>query len=218
MQSINQSLDSRMEGGETGRIRGRKFKGGRDSIYVVCSVQQLASDSRAELNLEQMMDEYYSLYDNDRPQTGPFLLESSREEEGKGHDSTSQTGHKVRGDVGGTRVQTVTTRTHSAKVKPKGKEDGVDLEGAEGEEEGVEEDGVDLVGATSAIKTEQYREKEGAEGKEDGVEEEGAEGEEWKAKNIGTVFGVTDDLVTLGDGKEYYFFKLPHKVHLQQSR
>ena len=213
MQSINQSLDSRMEGGETGRIRGRKFKGGRDSIYVVCSVQQLASDSRAELNLEQMMDEYYSLYDNDRPQTGPFLLESSREEEGKGHDSTSQTGHKARGDVGGTRVQTVTTRTHSAKVKLKGKEDGVDLEGAEGEEEGV-----DLVGATSAIKTEQYREKEGAEGKEDGVEEEGAEGEEWKAKNIGTMFGVTDDLVTLGDGKEYYFFKLPHKVHLQQSR
>ena len=202
-----------MEGGETGRIRGRKFEGGRDSIYVVCSVQQLASDSRAELNLEQMMDEYYSLYDNDRPQTGPFLLESSREEEGKGHDSTSQTGHKACGDVGGTRVQTVTTGTHGAKVKPKGKEDGVDLEGAEGEE-----DGVDLVGATSAIKTEQYREKEGAEGKEDGVEEEGAEGEEWKAKNIGTVFGVTDDLVTLGDGKEYYFFKLPHKVHLQQSR
>ena len=194
-------MESRREGGETGGIRGRKFEGGRDSIYVVCSVQQLASDSRAELNLEQMMDEYYSLYDNDRPQTGPFLLESSREEEGKGHDSTSQTGHKAHGDVGGTRVQTVTTRTHSAKVKPKGKEDGVDL-----------------VGATSAIKTEQYREKEGAEGKEEGVEEEGAEGEEWKAKNIGTVFGVTDDLVTLGDGKEYYFFKLPHKVHLQQSR
>ena len=67
--------------------------------------------------------------------------------------------------------------------------------------------GVDLVGA-SAIKTEQY------------CEEEGAEEEEWKAKNIGTVFGVTDDLVTLGDGKEYYFFKLPHKVklvHLQQN-
>ena len=75
--------------------------------------------------------------------------------------------------------------------------------------------GVDLVGA-SANKTEQYCEEEGAE--EKGAEEkEGAEEEEWKAKNIGTVFGVTDDLVTLGDGKEYYFFKLPHKVR-QQNR
>lgn len=152
---------------------------------------QLASDSRAELNLEQMIDEYYSLYDNNRPQTGPILLDSSREEERKGHDSTSQTGRKARGGVGGTRVQTVTTRTQNTKVKAKGKEVGVDLVGA------------------SAIKTEQY------------WEEEGAEEEEWKAKNIGTVFGVTDDLVTLGDGKEYYFFKLPHKVrlvHLQQNR
>ena len=149
---------------------------------------QLASASTAELNLEQMIDEYYSLYDNDRPQTGPFLLDSSREEEGKGHDSTSQTGRKARGGVGGTRVQTVTTRTQDTKVKAKGKEVGVDLVGA------------------SANKTEQYCEEEGAE-------------EEWKAKNIGTVFGVTDDLVTLSDGKEYYFFKLPHKVrlHLQQN-
>lgn len=158
---------------------------------------QLASASTAELNLEQMIDEYYSLYDNDRPQTGPFLLESSREKEGKGHDSTSQTGCKARGGVGGTRVQTVTTRTQDTKVKAKGKEVGVDLVGA------------------SAIKTEQYCEEEGAE------EKERAEEEEWKAKNIGTVFGVTDDLVTLGDGKEYYFFKLPHKVklvHLQQNR
>lgn len=159
---------------------------------------QLASDSRAELNLEQMIDEYYSLYDNDRPQTGPFLLESSREKEGKGYDSTSQTGRKVRGGVGGTRVQTVTTRTQNTKVKAKGKEVGVDLVGA------------------SANKTEQYCEEEGAE--EKGAEEkEGVEEEEWKAKNIGTVFGVTDDLVTLGDGKEYYFFKLPHKVR-QQNR
>ncbi len=42
-------------------------------------------------------------------------------------------------------------------------------------------------------------------------EEEGEE-EEWRAQRIKTVFGETDDVVTLGCGQTYYFFKLPHKV------
>ena len=146
---------------------------------------QLASDSRAELNLEQMMDEYYSLHDNDTPQTGPFLLESSGEEEGSGRDSTSPTSNRVHGNVGGTVAK---------KQRKKAKEK-------------VMEDGVDLVGADT-IQTKQCRKEEGAEG----------EGEEWKARNIDTMSGVSDDLVTLGDGKEYYFFKLPHKVRLVHLR
>ena len=162
---------------EGGREGGWRRRGRRHSIYVVCSVQ-LASDSRAELNLEQMMDEYYSLHDNDAPQTGLFPLESSKEEERSKHDSTSPTSNRVRGNVGGTAAR---------KQRKKAKET----------------DGVDLVGA-GTIQTRQCRKEEGAEG----------EGEEWRARNIDTVFGVSDDLVTLGDGKEYYFFKLPHKVRI----
>ena len=175
----------REEGKRGGRREeGWRRRGRRHSIYVVCSVQ-LASDSRAELNLEQMMDEYYSLHDNDTPQTGPFPLESSGEKERSKHDSTSPTSSRVHGNVGGTAAR---------KQRKKAKE----------------MDGMELVRA-GTIQTRQCRKVEGAEGK--------GEGEEWRARNIDTVFGVSDDLVTLGDGKEYYFFKLPHKVrtvHLWQ--
>ena len=162
------------------REEGWRREGRRNSIYVVCSVQ-LASDSRAELNLEQMMDEYYSLHDNDTPQTGPFLLENSREEEGNRHGSTSPTSNRIHGDVVGTAA-----RKQRKKAGEKEKEDGVDLVGA------------------GTIQTKQCRKEEGAEG----------EGEEWKARNIDTMSGVSGNLMTLGDGKEYYFFKLPHKVRL----
>ena len=35
----------------------------------------------------------------------------------------------------------------------------------------------------------------------------------WKAENIVTAFGMTDDIVNLKNGQKYYFFKLPHKVN-----
>ena len=43
------------------------------------------------------------------------------------------------------------------------------------------------------------------------VEEDPA-GIEWKAVQIQTEWGVTDDVITLGNGKSHYFFKIPHKV------
>ena len=46
------------------------------------------------------------------------------------------------------------------------------------------------------------------EGKEE--EEEG----EWVPQHVYTEFGRTDDIITLGNGEEYYFFKIPHKVIL----
>lgn len=36
--------------------------------------------------------------------------------------------------------------------------------------------------------------------------------ESFEVCRVETEFGRTDDIVTLGNGKEYYFFKLPHKV------
>ena len=47
-------------------------------------------------------------------------------------------------------------------------------------------------------------------------EEEGEGGDggdgQWRPENIETLFGTTDDIVHLRNGKKYYFFKLPHKV------
>ena len=36
---------------------------------------------------------------------------------------------------------------------------------------------------------------------------------EWNAEKVETPFGVTDDIVSLRNGRTYYFFKLPHKVY-----
>lgn len=47
--------------------------------------------------------------------------------------------------------------------------------------------------------------------KEAGKNEESLSGE-WRAERIETPFGITDDVVTLINGKTYHFFKLPHKV------
>ena len=44
---------------------------------------------------------------------------------------------------------------------------------------------------------------------------EGERGEGWRAENVETPFGVTDDTVSLRNGNTYYFFKLPHKVIVQ---
>lgn len=45
-------------------------------------------------------------------------------------------------------------------------------------------------------------------------DDDGGEGEEeiWEAQKLETQFGTTDDVVTLKNGKTFYFFKLPHKV------
>ena len=40
----------------------------------------------------------------------------------------------------------------------------------------------------------------------------GEEGERWVPQRVQTDFGVTDDIITLNNGQNYYFFKLPHKV------
>lgn len=42
--------------------------------------------------------------------------------------------------------------------------------------------------------------------------EDKEEGERWSPKSMLTEWGRTDDVVTLGNGDRYYFFKLPHKV------
>ena len=46
----------------------------------------------------------------------------------------------------------------------------------------------------------------------DSTEAPGEDENEWRAQNILTDWGRTDDVVTIGNGEKYYFFKLPHKV------
>ncbi len=36
--------------------------------------------------------------------------------------------------------------------------------------------------------------------------------EPWSPKMVETVWGITQDVVTLPNGNSYYFFKIPHKV------
>lgn len=36
---------------------------------------------------------------------------------------------------------------------------------------------------------------------------------EWVPQAVETVWGVTDDMVTLANDSSYYFFKIPHKVN-----
>lgn len=38
------------------------------------------------------------------------------------------------------------------------------------------------------------------------------ESEEWRPQRLLTDWGLTDDVVTIGNGERYYFFKIPHKV------
>ena len=40
------------------------------------------------------------------------------------------------------------------------------------------------------------------------------ESEKWKPRFILTEWGRTDDVVTIGNGEEYYFFKMPHKARV----
>jgi hypothetical protein len=37
-------------------------------------------------------------------------------------------------------------------------------------------------------------------------------GKEWSPQAVETVWGLTDDMVTLVNNHSYYFFKIPHKV------
>ena len=50
-------------------------------------------------------------------------------------------------------------------------------------------------------------------GERGGKDEENKTKGAWKAENIVTAFGMTDDIVNLKNGQKYYFFKLPHKVN-----
>ena len=38
------------------------------------------------------------------------------------------------------------------------------------------------------------------------------ESKEWKPQSILTEWGRTDDVVTIGNGDQYYYFKIPHKA------
>ncbi len=38
------------------------------------------------------------------------------------------------------------------------------------------------------------------------------ESEKWKPQSILTKWGRTDDVVTIGNGDQYYYFKIPHKA------
>ena len=158
-----------------------------DNLFVVSSVQ-LASDSSMEHNLEQMMDEYHGLLDDDTPRLIPYLLELSEEAELNRNGSQvarlqiSKEGNGNGFNLKHATKQSETTKRQSKKVK---------------EEKEV-----------TSSKEREWQCKE----------EAGKVEEEWKARNMKTAFGVTDDMVTLGDGREYYFFKLPHKVCAPSSQ
>lgn len=34
----------------------------------------------------------------------------------------------------------------------------------------------------------------------------------WRAEHVATEWGTSDDVVTIGNGRSYYYFKIPHKV------
>ena len=36
--------------------------------------------------------------------------------------------------------------------------------------------------------------------------------EAWRAERVTTEWGTSDDVVTIGNGRSYYYFKIPHKV------
>ena len=38
------------------------------------------------------------------------------------------------------------------------------------------------------------------------------ENEKWRPQSILTEWGRTDDIVTIGNGDQYYYFKIPHKA------
>ena len=40
------------------------------------------------------------------------------------------------------------------------------------------------------------------------------ESEEWRPQSILTEWGRTDDIVTIGNGDKYYYFKIPHKAKM----
>ena len=40
------------------------------------------------------------------------------------------------------------------------------------------------------------------------------ESEKWRPQSILTEWGRTDDIVTIGNGDKYYYFKIPHKAKM----
>ena len=46
----------------------------------------------------------------------------------------------------------------------------------------------------------------------DDIETPNEDNHEWRPQTILTDWGRTDDVVTIGNGEEYYFFKIPHKA------
>jgi FKBP-type peptidyl-prolyl cis-trans isomerase len=49
-------------------------------------------------------------------------------------------------------------------------------------------------------------------GEGQGSPEATKESEKWKPQSILTEWGRTDDVVTIGNGDQYYYFKIPHKA------
>ena len=45
------------------------------------------------------------------------------------------------------------------------------------------------------------------------TESEENSNKEWRPQSVLTDWGLTDDVVTIGNGEKYYFFKIPHKVY-----
>lgn len=41
---------------------------------------------------------------------------------------------------------------------------------------------------------------------------------EWIPQSLLTDWGRTDDVVTIGNGEQYYFFKIPHKVKVCKGK
>lgn len=40
------------------------------------------------------------------------------------------------------------------------------------------------------------------------------ESEEWRPQSVLTEWGRTDDIITIGNGDRYYYFKIPHKARI----
>ena len=53
---------------------------------------------------------------------------------------------------------------------------------------------------------------EGQGSPESAVTDSDLESKKWKPQSIPTDWGRTDDVITIGNGDQYYFFKIPHKV------
>ena len=54
--------------------------------------------------------------------------------------------------------------------------------------------------------------KKGKSTSNEGQETTKKEIEKWKPESILTEWGRADDIVTIGNGDQYYYFKIPHKA------